>query len=106
MNTQTIVATAETEIKAGQLVRMTKRGTIRPSSNLGPDGKPWRSRFSPHTARTDRPENRPDMRPFVIKLLSTHKHCPKKGMKRIQAVVKLLGVTKTVHMDVPQDFNI
>lgn len=70
---------------------------------LGPDGKPWRSRFAP---RTDRPENRPDMRPFIIQILSTHKKCPKRGMKRIQAVVKLLGITKTVHMDVPQDFTI
>lgn len=46
------------------------------------------------------------MRPFVIKILSTHKSCPKKGMKRIQAVVKLLGITKTVHMDVPNDFAV
>ncbi len=49
---------------------------------------------------------RPNLVPFVIKIISESKKRLPYGMKRIQAVVRCLGVTKTVHLDVPQDFSI
>lgn len=85
------------------------------ANQLGPDGKPWRSRFSPARfakplpttqRRPDNPNNRPNMIPFIVKVISTHKKPRPHGLKRICAVVKLLGITKTVHMDVPKEYSL
>lgn len=47
-----------------------------------------------------------ELLPFITKITSTHTKAPAKGQKRVQCVVKLLGVTKTMHLDVPTDFTI
>lgn len=52
-----------------------------------------------------RPGHGAEMIPFITRIISTH-HGLYKGKKRIMAIVNCLGVSKTVHLDVPADFSI
>lgn len=55
--------------------------------------------------RPDNVDRRPDLVPFITKVISTHRKLYR-GKKRIMAVISCLGITKTVHLDVPRDYAI
>lgn len=64
------------------------------------------SRWSGNQKRMDRPARRPDLIPFIVRIISEHHRRPAARLKRVQAIVKCLGVTRTIHIDVPLDFTV
>lgn len=77
------------------------------------DPRAWRNRQRPDKrwsstrTRKDDIHRRPDVLPFITKIISEHKKVKLRGgYRRVQAVVKMLGITQTMHVDVPPDFKI
>lgn len=62
----------------------------------------------PRRPRRPKGEKIPDeqLLPFIRKIISVHKDGQTLRTKRVQCVVRLLGITKTMHLTVPVDFTV